>query len=61
MRRGEKRWDAEWWTQMRMQQDGGNQGLAWPSRRYERQENALIAGLANEEWFPAVCDESRMG
>lgn len=39
---------------MRMQQDGGNQALAWPSKRYERQENALIAELANGEWVPAV-------
>jgi hypothetical protein len=39
---------------MRMQQDGGNQALAWPSRGYERQENAVIAGLANGEWLLAV-------
>lgn len=36
------------------QEGGGNQALAWPSRRYERQENALIAELANGEWLPAV-------
>jgi hypothetical protein len=39
---------------MRMQQeDGGNEALAWPSRRYERQEKALIAELANGERLPA--------
>jgi hypothetical protein len=28
-----------------------NQALAWPSKRYERQENALSAGLADGEWL----------